>query len=315
MNKIAIIFPGQGSQYVGMGKDFYERYESVKKIFQKADEILGYSLSKLIFEGPDNELRITKHTQPAIVATSVAIWTVLQEELELNPSFMAGHSLGEYSALTASGNIQFEDSIKLVKNRGIYMDDASTHSNGTMAAVLGINRDELEKICRKITNEGYLVQLANINSPSQIVISGVSEGIEFAGQSAKEAGAKKVIPLSVSGPFHSILMESAKVKLAPLVAEITIKSTNVPVVMNVTGKPESNQLEIRKNMVEQVISPVLWTDSIEWMISNGVDTFIEVGPGKVLSGLVKKINDKVNTISIENVESLAIYKKLVKVVN
>lgn len=315
LSKITIIFPGQGSQYVGMGKDFYEKYESVKKIYKKADDILGCDLSKLIFEGPENELRITKHTQPAIVTTSVALWTVIQEELELVPNFMAGHSLGEYSALTASGNIHFEDSLNLVRKRGIFMDDASTQVNGTMAAVLGINREELQKICEYITSKGYVVQLANINSPNQIVISGVTEGIELAGKLAKEKGAKKIIPLSVSGPFHSVLMESAKNRLAPVVNEVDINRADVQVVMNVTGKPEFNELQIRNNLIEQVVSPVLWTDSIEWMIKNGTDTFIEVGPGKVLSGLVKKISDQVKIINIDNIESLTAYKEQVKVVN
>ncbi|MGD9678645.1 MAG: ACP S-malonyltransferase [Vulcanibacillus sp.] len=315
MNKIAIIFPGQGSQYVGMGKDFYLAYDSAKKIFQKADDILGYPLSKIIFEGPENDLRITRHTQPAILTTSLAIWSVLKEEIDLAPSFMTGHSLGEYSALTASGYIKFEDSINLVKSRGIFMDEATAQCPGSMAAVIGLERDELQKICEYISNKGHIVQLANINSTSQIVISGEIEGVKLASELAKDGGAKKIIPLAVNGAFHSILMDPAKAKLAPLLTGVNIKKSDVQIVMNVTGRPETNQLKIKSNLIEQVTSSVLWTDSIEWMINNGVDNFIEVGPGKVLTGLIKKINNKVNIFNIENVDSLTIFKKQLKAVN
>ncbi len=315
LNKLAVLFPGQGSQYVSMGLDFYNRFESVRNLYNSADNILGYSLSKIIFEGSEDELKKTKHTQPAIMTTSVAIWRVIKEELGVTPEYMAGHSLGEYSAFTAAGNIKFEDSIDLVKNRGIYMDEASLHINGTMAAVMGINREELVGICEYVSKKGFIVQVANINTPSQIVISGEVKGVENACSIAKDKGARKIIPLSISGPFHSILMESAKEKLSPLVDKINLKHSTIKVVMNVTARPESNPQQIRNNLIEQVVSSVLWVDMIEWMINEGISTFIEVGPGKVLSGLVKKINNSVKIYSIEDVNSLNDIKEQLKVVS
>lgn len=315
MNKLAILFPGQGSQYVGMGLDFYNEFKLVRDIYNSADEILGYFLSKIIFEGSEKELKITRNTQPAIMTTSIAIWSVIKKELGLIPEYMAGHSLGEYSALTASGTIKFEDSIDLVKNRGIFMDEVSENIPGTMAAVMGIDRGELTEICEFVSKKGHLVQLANINTPYQIVISGEVEGVESACSIAKDKGARKIIPLSVSGPFHSILMEPAKEKLKPLVDNIDMKQPDIQVVMNVTAKTESNPQKIKNNIIEQVISSVLWVDMIELMINDGVDTFIEVGPGKVLSGLVKKINSSVKIYSIEDVKSLSNIKEQIKVVN
>ncbi|OEG00486.1 [acyl-carrier-protein] S-malonyltransferase [Vulcanibacillus modesticaldus] len=286
-----------------MGMDFYQEYSTARVIFDAADDILGYPLSKLMFEGPEDELRLTRHTQPAILTNSIAIWNVIKEKITISPAYMAGHSLGEYSALTAAGGISFEDALELVKNRGQFMEEAVAKGEGTMAAIMGIGRNELETICYQVTNDGYSVQLANMNTPNQIVISGTVKGVEFASKLAKEGGARRVIPLSVSGPFHSRLMQPAKERLRPLVDQTLINKITIPLVMNVNAKPESNPSSIKENLIEQVVSPVLWTDMVEWMIENGVDTFIEVGPGKVLAGLIKKINRNVKTFSIENVQS------------
>lgn len=315
MSKLAVLFPGQGSQYVGMGLDFYNGYKSVRDIYNTADDILGYSLSEIIFDGSEQELKITRNTQPAIMTTSVAIWNVIKDELSLSPAYMAGHSLGEYSALTASKTIRLEDSIALVNNRGIFMDEASELNSGTMAAVIGLNREILTEICDTVSKNGNIVQIANINTPNQIVISGEVLAVKNAAKLAKDKGAKRIVPLSVSGAFHSVLMESAKDKLKKFVNNIEIKQSNIPVVMNVTAKPETDLKQIKDNLIKQMVAPVLWVEMIEWMVKDGVDTFIEVGPGLVLSGLVKKINNNVKIYSIENVTSLMEMKKNIKVVN
>ncbi|TCS79224.1 ACP S-malonyltransferase [Tepidibacillus fermentans] len=306
--KTAILFPGQGSQFVGMGYQFYQEFEEAREIYKQADDILDFPLSKLCFEGPEEQLRITMYTQPAIYVTSLAIWSVVKK-LGILPDFMAGHSLGEYTALTAAESIPYEEALRLVEKRGLFMEEAVPHGEGTMAAVMGIDRKGLEKVCRQVTEEGNVVELANINSPGQIVISGTKLGVELAAQRAKELGARRIIPLSVSGPFHSRLMKPARDRLQPLVTKLQIQEGRTPVVMNVTGRSETEPMRMKSNLIEQVVSPVLWTDSIEWMIAQGVDTFIEVGPSKVLSGLVKKINRTVTTYSIEDLDSFYQFQK------
>lgn len=302
MNKFAVVFPGQGSQYVQMGFDFYTQFPEAKQVFDQADEILGYSLSSIIFNGSEETLRITKYTQPALFVTSLAVWSVFKE-LGITPSFMAGHSLGEYSALAAAESISFADGLMMVSKRGQFMEDAVPSGQGTMAAVMGMEIEPLTAICHQITEAGNVVELANINTPNQIVISGTTSGVEQAIEIAKNNGARRVIPLSVSGPFHSRLMQPAKEKLQPIVNNSTIYEAKIPVVMNVTGRGEIDPIKIRSNLIDQVVSPVLWTNSVEWMIANGVDTFVELGPGKVLSGLVKKIDKAKAAYSIENVAS------------
>lgn len=309
MGKVAIIFPGQGSQYVGMGRDFYDNFATAKAVFEEADDLLNYSLSKIIFEGPDEELRLTTNTQPAILTTSLSIWSVLKEELGITADYVAGHSLGEYSSLVAANSLKFTDALLLVRNRGLFMEDAVPNGEGTMAAIMGIEAEKLKDICDEITEKGYIVNMANINTPNQVVISGAITGVELASKKAKEQGAKRAIPLSVSGPFHSSLMKPAMDKLQPLIEKSHVDNASIPVVMNVTGHKEVDANNIKSNIISQVVSPVQWTKSIETMIENGVDTFIEVGPGKVLTGLVKKINKDVKTYAIEDIGSFNAFKE------
>lgn len=312
LGKIAVIFPGQGSQYVGMGQDFYQSYSEAKGYFDLADSIFASSLAKIIFDGPEDKLKLTTNTQPAILLTSLAIWEVIKCEINIQPDFMAGHSLGEYSALTAAGSIKIEDALLLVRKRGQFMEEAVPNGEGTMAAVMGMNREELEKLCNEISNNGHSVELANINTSNQIVISGSTKGVEQVSELAKDRGARRVIPLSVSGPFHSRLMNPAKKQLEQAVNKATLNDALIPVVTNVTARPVTLASEIKNNLIEQVVSPVLWNHSIEWLIEAGVDTFIEVGPGKVLAGLVKKINKNVQTFSIEDLNSYKAFKEKIK---
>lgn len=303
MGKIAFLFPGQGSQTVGMGKALAESQGEVKAIFDKADEVLELPLSKLIFEGPQEELTLTINAQPALLTTSIAILERFKR-FSITPDYVAGHSLGEYTALVAAGAFSFEEGVYAVRKRGEFMEEAVPNGEGAMAAVLGMERDLLASVTAEVTDGGNPVQLANLNSPGQIVISGSRKGIELASVKAKEAGAKRVIPLEVSGPFHSVLMRPAAEKLEDVLNQMDITNAGIPVIANVTASPITSGSEIKQKLVEQLYSPVLWEDSVNTMIDLGVDTFIEIGPGKVLSGLVKKINRSVKTYSVSDEESL-----------
>lgn len=303
LSKIAYVFPGQGSQSVGMGKAMVDHYEEARAIFEQADDALGYALSKLCFEGPEEELRLTYHTQPAIMTTSMAMYEVFKKRAP-KADYVAGHSLGEYSALVAAEAISFQDGVTTVRKRGEFMDEAVPAGQGAMAAVMGGDRDLIGSICEQITLDGDSVQMANINSPGQIVISGTKEGVEKASAQLKEQKIRRVIPLVVSGPFHSDLMKPAASKLAHVLEGITINNAKIPVVTNVDSRPAMLADDIETALIEQVFSPVLWEDSVRWMIEQGVQTFVEIGPGQVLSGLIKKINRDVTIHSVSDPDTL-----------
>ena len=285
MNKIAYIFPGQGSQYVGMGKDLFGEFPAARKLFLKADAVLGFSLSKICFEGPEEELKQTKNTQPAIFLHSLAVWDILNPR---NAAMTAGHSLGEYSALVAAGALTFEEGLKLVRLRGELMQKAGEENPGTMAAVVGLDAKVVGEVCCTAWKEG-VVQAANFNSPGQIVISGSVNGVRKAMELGKERGAKLVKELVVSGAFHSPLMQSAKEGLKAALDTTEFCDAKIPMYANVTAKPVQRADEIRSMLFEQVTSPVRWEETIMNMSTDGASTFIELGPGKVLQGLVKRI--------------------------
>ncbi|MEC1401574.1 ACP S-malonyltransferase [Bacillus subtilis] len=303
MSKIAFLFPGQGSQFIGMGKELYEQVPAAKRLFDEADEKLETKLSSLIFEGAAEELTLTYNAQPALLTTSIAVLEKFKES-GITPDFTAGHSLGEYSALVAAGALSFKDAVYTVRKRGEFMNEAVPAGEGAMAAILGMDAEALKQVTDKVTEEGNLVQLANLNCPGQIVISGTAKGVELASELAKENGAKRAIPLEVSGPFHSELMKPAAEKLKEVLDACDIKDADVPVISNVSADVMTEKAEIKEKLIEQLYSPVRFEESINKLIAEGVTTFIEIGPGKVLSGLVKKVNRRLKTIAVSDPETI-----------
>jgi len=295
MGKRAFLFPGQGSQYVGMAKDLFENSAEAKEMMRMADSVLGINLSQIMLEGPEDELRQTEYTQPAIFLHSVVLANLLRT---LEGEGAAGHSLGEYSALVSAGAIQFLDAIQLVRSRGVAMQRSGIENPGTMAAVIGVDGSKLEAICVEASNDG-IVQCANFNSPGQIVISGSVEGVRKAMQIAKSSGAKLVKELVVSGAFHSPLMQSAKNSLYLELEKSNIFDAKFPVYANVSALPIQQKDEIKKMLFEQVTSPVRWEATIRNMTNDGFDEFVEIGPGKVLQGLVKRINPNATVFGID----------------
>ncbi len=311
--KIAFVFPGQGSQYVGMGRDLHEAYPKASAVFDKADEILGFPLSKLCFEGPKEELDDTINTQPALLTVSVALLRITSAELstgleldQLGPVTVAGHSMGEYTALVAAGALDFADGLKLVRERGRVMKEAGERNPGRMAAVIGLDAGTLEGICQEASFQlpASIVQIANYNSPGQVVISGHKEALGRAVELAKKRGARRVIPLAVSIASHSPLMQSAAESFASIVAQIDFHQPRVPVVANVTAAPITTLAEIREELVEQLTSTVRWVESVQYMIAQGVTTFVEIGPKNVLTGLIKRISKEVRVVSVEDMASV-----------
>ncbi len=303
MSKKAFLFPGQGSQYVGMAKDLFDNSVEAKEMIRTADEAVNANLSYIMFNGPEEELKQTEYTQPAIFLHSVVLSSLIRT---LRPDAAAGHSLGEYSALVAAGAIQFYEAMKLVRQRGLAMQYAGTVMKGTMAAVVGLQPSVVDEACKEASVEG-IVQCANFNSPGQIVISGSVEGVRKAMELCKAKGAKLVKELVVSGAFHSPLMEPAKEKLLIALDETHFYNARFPVYTNVTAKPVSDKDEIKKLLFEQLTSPVRWEETIRNMIEDGIEEFYEIGPGKVLQGLVKRINPDVKVFGIDKYEDVYQY--------
>lgn len=303
MAKKAFLFPGQGSQYVGMAKDLFDNSVEAKEMIRTADEAVGANLSYIMFNGPEDQLKQTEFTQPAIFLHSVVLASLIRT---LRPNAAAGHSLGEYSALVASGAIQFYEAMKLVRQRGLAMQYAGTVMQGTMAAVVGLPPQEVEQLCSEASSSG-IVQCANFNSPGQIVISGTVDGVKKAMELCKAKGAKLVKELVVSGAFHSPLMEPAKEKLQYALNDTHFYDARFPVYANVTAKPVTDKNEIKKLLFDQLTSPVRWEETIQNMINDGIEEFYEIGPGKVLQGLVKRINPNVKVFGIDKYEDVYQY--------
>lgn len=303
---LAFVFPGQGSQFAGMGRDLADNFPVARQVFQEANDALGFDLASLCFNGPEDDLRLTTNTQPAIVTVSIAALRVVELETGLRPDYAAGHSLGEFSALVAAGTLSFADAVRTVRKRGAFMQEAVPVGVGAMAAMMGLEEGAIEGICDQAA-QGQIVSPANFNSPGQVVIAGHAEAVDRAIELAKAAGAKRALPLPVSAPFHCALMEPAGRRLAEVLAGIAFAPMNLPVVSNVEARPNNDSAHLAELLVRQVSAPVRWDESVACMAELGVERFIEIGPGKVLSGLIKRI---AKGATAQNVEDVASLKKL-----
>ncbi|HYC88899.1 MAG TPA: ACP S-malonyltransferase [Thermoanaerobaculia bacterium] len=302
----AFVFPGQGSQYAGMGRDLFEAYPEARRVFHEIDEALGFEISKLCFEGPEEQLKLTENTQPAILAVSSAIHAVLEEHGATRRDLVAGHSLGEYSAIVSVGGLTPAEAATLVRARGTFMQEAVPVGSGGMAALIGPSVEDARAICEEAA-QGEVVSVANINAPGQIVIAGTTAGIDRAIAVAKARGVRRALPLPVSAPFHCELMAPAAERLAPLLDEANFKDLWVALVSNVDASPIGTATAVRNALLRQVASPVRWVESVERMVSMGVKRFVEIGPGKVLTGMIKRIDPNVELVNVSDVASLEAY--------
>lgn len=300
---IAFVFPGQGSQYPGMGKELAETFPVARQVFEEANDALGFDLAALCYNGPESDLKLTTNTQPAILTVSVAALKVLEQECGLRPAYLAGHSLGEYSALVAAGALSFADAVRTVRQRGAFMQEAVPVGVGAMAAILGLDAGDLEAVCQEAA-QGEVVSPANFNSPGQVVIAGHAAAVERAIELAKAKGAKRAMPLPVSAPFHCSLMVPAGERLAGVLSQVVVSALQAPVVTNVEAAPNRDAGRVKDLLVAQVSAPVRWDESVQKMSELGVDRFIEIGPGKVLAGLIKRIAKGAAAQNIEDVASL-----------
>jgi len=303
MGKVAFVFPGQASQYPGMGRELAEKYPAARAVFDEADQALGFSISKMCFDGSEEDLKLTANTQPAILSCSIAVFRVLAEK-GLAPDFVAGHSLGEYSALVAAGALKFSDAVRLVRKRGTYMQEAVPAGAGAMAAIMGLSPAVVADACKR-ASEGEICYAANLNSPEQTVISGHAAAVKRAVEIASQLGAKRAVILAVSAPFHSALMMPAQVKLEIDLKQTAFAPLRVPLVTNVDADTIETGDEAREALIRQVTMPVRWQESVRLLIDEGVNTIVEVGPGRVLTGLLRQIERSVSTLNVEDEKSLA----------
>lgn len=303
MSKRAFIFPGQGSQYAGMGKELFENFKVARELFEEADDALGFKLSALCFNGPDEDLKLTTNTQPAILTVSVAAFRAVTSEKALTADYLAGHSLGEYSALVAAGAISFADAVRTVRARGAFMQEAVPVGTGAMAAILGVEPEVLSEICAEAA-QGEVVSPANFNSPGQVVIAGHATAVNRAIEIAKGRGYRKAMLLPVSAPFHCSLMAPAGERLAVTLAGISVSPLSLPVITNVEAEPNSDPERVKDLLVAQVSAPVRWEDSVRRMADLGVTSVVELGPGKVLSGLAKRISKEISATNVEDLATL-----------